>query len=246
MSATRTLPACSRPGSSTWPGLRRKNVTLSRAVTAAPITAPLAPLMPLGRSTATIGAPLAFIASIIARALPVDHAIEPRTEQRIDDDAGAFHGVRRRRLDRSLPELRSLGRIALQRSGVPEQQDPHLIAALGQHPRRHEAVAAIVARPGDDEHARAERMTRDRVGDRAAGLLHQRDARNATRNGEPVALGHFVGCQEFDHRESLNPSRGTLRAPTRRPKIDGKTSITATLSRADCGNNHVAYILDKS
>jgi hypothetical protein len=60
--------ACSRPGSSRWPGLRRKNVTVSLALTAAPITAPLSPLMPLGRSTATTGTPVALIASIIARA----------------------------------------------------------------------------------------------------------------------------------------------------------------------------------
>ena len=70
MSATSTGPQCSRPGSSRWPGFLRKNVTVSLALTAAPITAPLLPLMPLGRSTATTGTPAALIASIIARAGP--------------------------------------------------------------------------------------------------------------------------------------------------------------------------------
>jgi len=65
------------PRSKTWPGLRRKNVMLSRALTAAPMIVPFAPLMPLGRSTATIGAPLAFIVSMIARASPSTRRLRP-------------------------------------------------------------------------------------------------------------------------------------------------------------------------
>src|SRR4029077_1311416 len=38
------------------------------------------------------------------------------------------------------------------------------------------------------------------------GLLHQGNAGNATRDGEPVAFGHFVGSQEFDHRAETSPS----------------------------------------
>ncbi len=57
ISATFTGPQCSRPGSSRCPGFLRKKVTVSVALTAAPITAPLSPLMPLGRSTATTGTP---------------------------------------------------------------------------------------------------------------------------------------------------------------------------------------------
>ena len=39
-----------------------------------------------------------------------------------------------------------------------------------------------------------------RVGHRAAGILHQRDARRAAGDGEPVGLGHFSGGEKLDHR----------------------------------------------
>jgi hypothetical protein len=70
ISTTRTSPQCSRPGSSRWPGLRRKKVVVVLALTATPWTAPLVPLMPLGRSAAWTCAGAAFIASIMARATP--------------------------------------------------------------------------------------------------------------------------------------------------------------------------------
>ena len=48
MSARRILPQSARPGSSRWPGLRRKKVTLDVASTATPRTLPLAPSTPEG------------------------------------------------------------------------------------------------------------------------------------------------------------------------------------------------------
>ncbi len=69
MSATRTVPQWSRPGRSTWPTLQRKKVTVSAAFTARPITAPVVPLIPLGRSTAQTQ-DAGFMASIMARATP--------------------------------------------------------------------------------------------------------------------------------------------------------------------------------
>jgi hypothetical protein len=50
-------------------------------------------------------------------------------------------------------------------------------------------------------------MARDRIGDRPPGLLHQRTARHPAGNREPVAGGHFVGCEEFVHddRETHTP-----------------------------------------
>ena len=53
-----------------WPVLRRKKVTVWVALTATPITAPVVPFTPLGRSTAITGTPLAFIAPIMARGRP--------------------------------------------------------------------------------------------------------------------------------------------------------------------------------
>ena len=87
MSATSTRPQCSRPGSSRWPGLRRKNVTVSRG----------ADRHAHHRAAGAVDAarqidgdrparPHAFIASIIARAGAFDRPVEPGAEQRIDDD----------------------------------------------------------------------------------------------------------------------------------------------------------------
>ena len=77
ISATRTRPQCIRPGSSRCAGLRRKNVTVSVARTAMPITAPVEPLTPLGRSTLRMGAPLALIASIISNGSPFTGRLSP-------------------------------------------------------------------------------------------------------------------------------------------------------------------------
>ena len=77
ISATRTRPQWIRPGSSRCAGLRLKNVTVSVARTATPITAALAPLIPLGRSTARTGAPLPLIASITSWGSPVTGRLRP-------------------------------------------------------------------------------------------------------------------------------------------------------------------------
>ena len=77
ISATRTRPQCFRPGINRCAGLRRKKVTVSTALIAAPITAPVVPLIPLGRSTASTGAPLALIASIISSGSPLTGRLSP-------------------------------------------------------------------------------------------------------------------------------------------------------------------------
>ena len=70
ISATSTTPQCRRPGRRKCPGLRRKNVTVSCALMAHPITAPVVPFTPLGKSTATMGTEAAFIKSMTLRAGP--------------------------------------------------------------------------------------------------------------------------------------------------------------------------------
>ncbi len=52
--------------------------------------------MPLGKSTATTGADCAFMASIMARAIPSTGTIEAGAEQRVDHDIGAGQSVRPR------------------------------------------------------------------------------------------------------------------------------------------------------
>ena len=55
------------------------------------------------------------------------------------------------------------------------------IAALGQDPRRDEAIAAVVSRTGDHDDARPERMTGHRIGHGPPGLFHECDARRFPR-----------------------------------------------------------------
>ncbi len=162
--------------------------------------------MPLGRSTATIGAPHEFIASIIARASPSTTRLRPApnsasTMTPAPATASGFAGSIVPRPASAPPRAAS----PLSAAASPSEQQPHRIAALGQHPRRHEAIAAIVARACNHEDACPERMTRDRVGDRAAGPFHELDPRDAARNGEPVALRHFVRRQELDHGNATLP-----------------------------------------
>src|SRR5437762_4461439 len=68
--ATKVSPQWLRPGSSRWPGLRRKKVTVSAAWGAMPSTAPLPPSTPLGTSTATTGRWAASSLAMTSRATP--------------------------------------------------------------------------------------------------------------------------------------------------------------------------------
>ena len=57
---------------------------MASALTAAPITAPLSPLMPLGRSTASTHAPDRLIAGHSPAAIPSSGPIETGAEQGVD------------------------------------------------------------------------------------------------------------------------------------------------------------------
>ena len=57
MSATTTVPARERPGSSTSPGFSAAKVTVRTAGSARPRSSPVVPSMPLGMSTASTGPP---------------------------------------------------------------------------------------------------------------------------------------------------------------------------------------------
>ena len=87
MSTTRTIPACSLPGSTNSPGFAAWKVAVATARTAAPATSPVAASTPLGTSQATTGSPLSAIASIASPTGPAGDAGEARAEERIHDDA---------------------------------------------------------------------------------------------------------------------------------------------------------------
>ena len=179
-------------------GLAAEERDASRcACTAAPITAPLAPLMPLGRSTATTGAPLALIASISARAAPSTGAVEAGAEQRIDD--------RRRRprapsgvagLDRPRPALRRLAprrpSSAARRRAAAAAPDSR--ARPARAPRRSRRRRCCRGRPRRSDRACRADAARPRRRPRGR-LLHQLDARHAARDrraGRPSAISAGV------------------------------------------------------
>ena len=70
MSATRTAPHLSLPGSSRWPGFLRKKVTVAVACTTGPAACPVVPSSPLGTSTARTGLPAPLMAATASAAAP--------------------------------------------------------------------------------------------------------------------------------------------------------------------------------
>ena len=206
MSATSTGPQCSRPGSSRWPGLRRKNVTVSLACTAAPITAPLSPLMPLGRSTAITGTPAALIASIIARAAPSTGRSRPapnsastiRSAPASAAGAAGSTGPCQRRAASAASPLSLLA--------VAEQQQPDRIAALGQDARADKAVAAVVAGPGHDARPSARRAgcaapPRRRPPGRRSPSARCPASRRRSRGGRPRPFPRWSAARSWRRRQ---------------------------------------------
>ena len=197
MSATRTRPQCSLPGSNRCAGFCRKKVTVSVARTAAPITAPVVPLMPLGRSTLSTGAPLALIASIISSGSPFTGRLRPAPNNAsmiragfpiacgLNGSTGCFHPRAARR------------RIALQGVALAQQDDRDLAAARSQFGCGHEPVAAIVAAAGNDQDRPLLRKLHRRLRHRLARAEHQREAGRAGGNGQPVGVLHFGRGQNF-------------------------------------------------
>ena len=174
-----TSPHSARPGSSRWPGLRRKKVTVRVACTTGPSARPVVPSRPLGTSTAS---------DRLARG--VDRPRRPRppspssgrdeagAEQRVDDQVGAGRavaGVERAR--RRRPSARPWRR-----------RRPCSARASPSRPRRTSITRSRSSRaatkpsppllPGPHSDGDAAPGARDhgrgRVGDGAAGVLHQR------------------------------------------------------------------------
>ena len=158
--------------------------------------------MPLGKSTATTGADCAFMASIIARASPFDRPIEAGAEQRIDHDIGAGQAIRLRRTKPVRANAFAASAASpLSRAASPTSRTSHLVAALGQKPRRDKTVAAVVARPGDDNDAAAWR-TLCRAATSATALpafSMSSMPRNPARDRQPIGFRHFGGAENFAH-----------------------------------------------
>ena len=81
--------------------------------------------------------------------------------------------------------------VALQPRLVADKADADRKAALGQMARRDKAIAAIVAGPRHNHHALAVAQSGGRVGDGAAGILHQLDAGQRRRRWSGGRLPSF-------------------------------------------------------
>ena len=146
-------------------------------------------------------------ASITARATPSTGRVSPApkmpstTRLAPSSAAGASAST--------APGQRAAASAASPRSAATraEQRHPHRPAALGQHARRDKTVAAVVPRPAEDDERPRRPAPRDRVGDAAAGVLHQRDAGNAAGDRQPIRLAHLLRRQQRE----LAPTRGRNR-----------------------------------
>ena len=164
------------------------------------MTAPVVPLMPLGRSTAITGTPAPFIASIMARGRPSTGRSRPAPNSASTTMSQSVSEAGEAASTGPLQRAAASAASPLSRCAVADEADAHRIAALGQKAGGDEAVAAIVAGAGHDHHAAALQHGGDGIGDRAAGIFHQVDAGRAAGDGQPVGLGHLGGGEEFDHR----------------------------------------------
>ena len=148
MSASRTSPHSARPGSSRWPGFRRKKVTVRVACT----TGPAAGARRAVEAARHVDGHHRLARGIDGRHHVGRHALQrPRqagAEQGIDDEVGA--GERRPASSGSIapaPAPRHLGRIALERLAAAEQPErardsPARAAAAPPRSRRRRCCRA--------------------------------------------------------------------------------------------------------
>ena len=127
----------------------------------------------------------------------LDWSAQPRAEQRVDDERGPADRLRIERQHRIFPAARGGGRVALQRVALAHQDDRHLAALCREFGGRHKTVAAIIPRSGDhhdrplvDQFARS-------LSDRLTGTQHQREARRACGDRQPVGALHLSGSENF-------------------------------------------------
>ena len=177
-------------------------VTVSSAWTAAPATSPVEASTPEGMSTATIGAPSAFIASINVAASGRGSPRKPVPKSPSTITSG---------LPRSPPDAAStIG---------------HLTAALSEQLRGDPCIAAVRAAAADGSDAPDVRVAADELlGDGRARPLHQ--LRRGVRITRVERLGgaHLVGAVE-----RLNHVRGARCRP--RPRAPWSASSRARSGR---------------
>ena len=136
---------------------------------------------------------------------PLDRPVEAGAEQRVDDEIGAIESAGCGRHDWTVPLFCGERGVALEPARLADQQYVHRVAARGEQPRRDKAIAAVITGPGNhNDAAGGGPARRNRLGNRRAGTLHERDARNAAGDCQPVGLRHLDGAEDLDHDRSHN------------------------------------------
>ncbi len=133
----------------------------------------------------------------------VQPARKPGAEQGVDQERcrlriGQF-------ADRSGPVRGGLARSVGARRA--ETGDPHVRAAFSEQPRDDIAVAAIIARPAQDERVDRPRDPPGDVGDRRPGALHQGLDRNAGRDQRILGSARFRRSKDRPSHQAPRPAK---------------------------------------
>jgi hypothetical protein len=86
--------------------------------------------------------------------------------------------------------------IALQRGAVTMQCEPHYPAALLENAGHDKPVAAIVSRPAQHRDGARRPATRNCIGDRTPGILHQQRAGYPAGDRQAVGIAHLLRRQQ--------------------------------------------------
>ncbi len=127
----------------------------------------------------------------------LDRPVEARTEQRVDDQGGRADRARIAWQYRMLPAPCRERRVALQGVAVAEQDDGDVSATRCKLGRRDKTVAAIIAASGDDKDRALLDQIHCRLRHSLAGLQHQRKARSACGDRQPVGMLHLGRGENF-------------------------------------------------
>ena len=182
---------------------------MAAAAPRAPSGRPVSASSPLGRSTASTGAPAGVHRR---RPAPPPRRSSGRSRPAPNSASmtSAAGGQRRRRGDRRRrPSGR--GRCAASprsRAGSPSSAT---VTARARRPASRRAATKpsppLLPGPATHQHRPVGHQRRGGLGDGAAGGLHQRHAGRAAGDGQPVGLGHLGGGQQLVHRPAPGQRR---------------------------------------
>ena len=191
--ATSVAPQCRRPGRSRWPGFSRKKVTVRVARTADALG-----LRRSARRSRSADRPrgparrTAFTPRSTRAASPRDGRAKPRAEQRVDDEIGREVGVGPtvpRPVRHRLPPRSAASPFSAPRS--PRSATRTLRPAARRRSPRDEAVAAVVARPGEDKDISVRRPCPAPLRRPPRRRCCMRSKPRCRRRRQPVGLGHL-------------------------------------------------------